>query len=86
MQNRIDETLKNKKLNVVTNFDEVIGETTPEHNLHWPQIPDYLHRILIAGDSGSGKRNALLNLVSYQPDIDSIYLYAKDLKNPNIKF
>ena len=24
------------------------------------------------------KRNALLNLINYQPDIDQIYLYAKD--------
>ena len=30
------------------------------------------------GGSGSGKTNALLNLISNQPDIDKIYLYAKD--------
>ena len=28
--------------------------------------------------SGSGKTNALLNLLKNQPDIDKIYLYAKD--------
>ena len=28
--------------------------------------------------SGSGKTNALLNLIDNQPDIDKIYLYAKD--------
>ena len=28
--------------------------------------------------SGSGKTNALLNLIENQPDIDEIYLYAKD--------
>ena len=28
--------------------------------------------------SGSGKTNALLNLINNQPDIDKIYLYAKD--------
>ena len=28
--------------------------------------------------SGSGKINALLNLIENQPDIDKIYLYAKD--------
>ena len=27
---------------------------------------------------GSGKTNALLNLIKNQPDIDKIYLYAKD--------
>ena len=30
------------------------------------------------GDSGSGKTNALLNLINNQADIDKIYLYAKD--------
>ena len=29
------------------------------------------------GGSGSGKTNALLNLIRNQPDIDKIYLYAK---------
>ena len=28
--------------------------------------------------SGSGKTNALLNLINNQPDIDKIYLYSKD--------
>ena len=35
--------------------------------------------ILIVGGSGSGKKNALLTLINNQPDIDKIYLYAKDL-------
>ena len=34
--------------------------------------------MLIIGGSGSGKTNALLNLIHNQPDIDKIYLYAKD--------
>ena len=29
-------------------------------------------------ESGSGKRNVLLNLIENQPGIDKIYLYAKD--------
>ena len=33
---------------------------------------------MIIGVSGSGKINALLNLINNQPDIDKIYLYAKD--------
>ena len=37
-----------------------------------------IHRILIIGGSGSRKANALLNLINNQPDIDKIYLYAKD--------
>ena len=36
------------------------------------------YRILIRGGSGSGKTNALLKLINNQPDIDKIYLYAKD--------
>ena len=31
------------------------------------------------GGSGSGKSNALLNLIENEPDIDQIYLYAKNL-------
>ena len=32
----------------------------------------------INGGSRSGKANALLNLINIEPDIDKIYLYAKD--------
>ena len=49
-----------------------------QHNSKWPYIPDHPYRILIIGGSGSGKTNALLNLINNQPDIDKIYLYAKD--------
>ena len=31
-----------------------------------------MKRILIVGSSGSGKTNALLNLINNQPDIDKI--------------
>ena len=41
-------------------------------------FPDDPYRVLIIGGSGSGKTNALLNLINNQPDIDNIYLYAKD--------
>ena len=36
--------------------------------------------------SGSGKPNALLNLIKEQDDIDKIYLYAKDLSKPKYDF
>ena len=49
-----------------------------ENNPNWPYIPDHPYRILIIGGSGTGKANALLNLINNQPDIDKIYLYAKD--------
>ena len=60
------------------NFDDYANENKTEHNLKWPYIPDHPYRILIIGGSGSGKTNALLNLINTQPDIDKIYLYAKD--------
>ena len=44
----------------------------------WPFILDHLYRILIIGGLGSGKTNALLNLINNQRDIDKIYLYTKD--------
>ena len=60
------------------NFDDYTNENKSEHNSKWPHISDHPYRILIIGGSGSGKTNALLNLLSNQPDIDKIYLYAKD--------
>ena len=41
---------------------------------------------MIIGGSGSGKTNALLNLISQQSDIDKIYLYAKDLSKAKYEF
>ena len=60
------------------NFDDYTNENKTKHNPKWPYIPDHPYRILIIGGSGSGKTNALLNLINNQPDIDKIYLYAKD--------
>ena len=60
------------------NFDDYANENKTEHNLKWPYIPDHPYRILIIRGSGSGKTNVLLNLINKQPDIDKIYLYAKD--------
>ena len=63
------------------NFRQMINYTnvnTTEHNSNWPYIADHTYRILIIGGSGSGKINALLNLINNQPDIDKIYVYAKD--------
>ena len=60
------------------NFDDYTNENIIEHNSKWPYIPDHPYRVLIVGGSGSGKTNTLLNLINNQPDIDKIYLYAKD--------
>ena len=60
------------------NFHEYTNENRVNHNPNWPYIPDHPYRILIIGGSGTGKTNALLNLINNQQDIDKIYLYAKD--------
>ena len=60
------------------NFDDYANANKTEHNRNWPYTPDHPYRILIVGGWGSGKTNALLNLIESQQDIDKIYLYAKD--------
>ena len=49
-----------------------------KRNPNWPEITDHPYRLLIVGGSGSGKTNALLNIINHEPDIDKILLYAKD--------
>ena len=73
------------------NFDDYSNEnkTVQElhsHNLKWPYIPDHLYKILIIAGSVSGKTDALSNLINKQPDIDKIYLYAKDPYEANYQF
>ena len=46
------------------NFDDYTNENKTEHNSKWLYIPDHPY--------------SLLNLINNQPDIDKIYLYAKD--------
>ena len=60
------------------NFDYITTEDIEEHDANGPEIPDHQYRTLIAGGFGSGKTNVLLNLINHEPDIDKIYLYAKD--------
>ena len=59
-------------------FNNYENENKTEHDSKWLYIPDHPYRILIIGGSGSGKTNALLNVINNQPDIDKMYLYAKD--------
>ena len=68
------------------NLDSIINENKKKHNEKWPYIPDHSYRILIIGGSGSGKTNALLNLINEQNDIDKIYLYARDLSEPKYEY
>ena len=65
------------------NFDDYFNgisfnEHKTEHNKNWLYIPHKPYRILIVEGTGSEKTNVLLNLIENQPDIDQIYLYAKD--------
>ena len=61
------------------NFDDYTNENNKTKNhSNWYPVPDHPYRILILGGSGSGKTNALLNLINNQPDNNEIYLCAKD--------
>ena len=55
-----------------------LHEKIQRNNLYRLQIPSHQYKILSAGCSGSGKTNALLNLINHQPDLDKIYLFVKD--------
>ena len=63
----------------VIKFDNVTNENIKEYNPNWPTVTGDLYRILMIAGSCSGKTNSLCNLIIYQPDIDKIYLFAKDL-------
>ena len=56
-----------------------------KHYEKWPYIPDHPYQILMIRGSGSGKTNALINLINEQNDIHKIYLYARDLNKPKYK-
>ena len=71
------------------NLDEITNENNKDHNKKWSYIPDNPYIILIIGGFGSGKTNVLLNLVKQQDSnnlMDKIYLYAKDLSEPEYQF
>ena len=67
------------------NLHDVTNENNRDHNKKWLYIPDHPYRMLIIGSSGSGKTDALLNLIREQDNdepIDKINLCAKDLNEP----
>ena len=61
--------------------DDVTKENIKENYSNQPQIHDDAYRILLIGGSGSEKLNSLFNLINEEPDIDKVYLYAKDQKH-----
>ena len=68
------------------NFDGITNEKNKERNEKGPYIADHPYRIMIIGGTGSGKTNALLNLVNEENNIDKIFLYAKGLSEPKYEF
>ena len=71
------------------NLIDITNENNEDHNKKWPYVPDHPWRMLIIGGSGSGKTNALLNLIKEQDNgnlNDKIYLYAKRLHQPKYQF
>ena len=68
------------------NFDDIVNEIKTGHNKNWSYIPDHPYGILIIEGSGSGKTNALINLINEQNDIDKIYLHARDLNEPKYEY
>ena len=68
------------------NLDSITNENNKKHNEKWPYVPDHPYRIIIIGGSGSGKTNALINLINEQNYIDKIYLYARDLSKPKYEY
>lgn len=59
-------------------FENLLRLNPITHDLRWSYIPDHPYRTLIVRNSGPGRTTVLLNLISNHPDIDKIYLYAKD--------
>ena len=65
------------------NCDDVAKENIKEHNTNWPQTPDHPYRVLITGDTGSGKKSSF-NLIN-QILIKLIYMLKIHMKQ-NINF
>ena len=76
----------NKTIQKIINSDDVTKENIKEHSPNCQQYPDHPYRKLIVKGSGSGKINSLFNLISQPPDIDKIYLHAKDAYEAKYKF
>ena len=66
-------------------LDSITNENNKKHNENWPYIPDQPYIIVIIV-SGSGKTNALINLINEQNDIDKTYLYIRDLSKPKYEY
>ena len=63
-------------------MDGITNESNKENNEKLPFISAHLYRILITGDSGSGKTSTLLNLIKERDDRGKTFLHSKDLTEP----
>ena len=66
----------------MVNLEDITNTNDKDHNKKWPYITDHSYKMLIIEGSGSGKSNALINLIKGQYSdnlIDKIYLHAKNL-------
>ena len=66
------------------NLEDVTTGNIKKYNQNWAQISGIPYRILMIGGSGSGKTNALIDLIKKQDDvnysfIDKIYWYVEDV-------
>ena len=68
----------------MTNLDSITNKNNKEHNKKQPYVPDQPN--FDYWWFWIKRKNALLNLIKKQDDIDKIYLYAKDLSEPKYKF
>ena len=67
---------KNKRYNIIQRC--LTLEDMEKHNPKWLEISDHSHKIFITGGSGHRKTNTQVNLTNEEPEIDKVYLYAKD--------
>ena len=64
------------------NLDSITNENNKKHIKKWQYIPHHPYIIIRTSRSGSGKTSALINLTNEQNDIDKVYLYTRDLREP----
>ena len=90
-----DNTRKNKDPYAFTNYDDIIKNDPDIENLVYKQNPAHLpqhpFRLLICGGTGTGKTNALCDLLIdpkglYSVNYEKVYLYAEDLTEPKYEY